>query len=97
MVTPDEFGEPEKQRLRTRLNGQVMQDAVLSDMIFSVPRLIEYISIFTPLGPGDVIVSGTPGGVGSKRNPPVFMKPGDRIEVEIDRIGTLSNGIACHE
>jgi 2-keto-4-pentenoate hydratase/2-oxohepta-3-ene-1,7-dioic acid hydratase in catechol pathway len=97
MVTPDEFGEPGKQRLRTRLNGQVMQDAVLSDMIFSVPRLIEYISIFTPLGPGDVIVSGTPGGVGSKRNPPVFMKPGDRIEVEIDRIGTLSNGIACHE
>ena len=94
MVTPDEFGPLGPQRLQTRLNGEVMQDAALSDMIFPVPQLIEYISTFTPLSPGDVIVSGTPGGVGAKRNPQVFMKPGDVVEVEIDGVGTLSNTIA---
>lgn len=94
LVTPDEFGAIGPQRIQTRLNGEVMQDAVLADMIFPVARLIEYISTFTPLSPGDVIVSGTPGGVGAKRNPPVFMKPGDRVEIEIDGIGILSNGIA---
>ncbi len=94
LVTPDEFGAIGPQRIRTRLNGEVMQDAVLADMIFPVARLIEYISTFTPLSPGDVIVSGTPGGVGAKRNPPVFMKPGDTVEIEIDGIGILSNGIA---
>jgi 2-keto-4-pentenoate hydratase/2-oxohepta-3-ene-1,7-dioic acid hydratase in catechol pathway len=72
-----------------------MQDALLEQMIFSVPKLIEYISTFTALSPGDVIVSGTPGGVGAKRNPQIFMKPGDRIEVEIDGIGVLTNNIVC--
>ncbi|MDF7776458.1 fumarylacetoacetate hydrolase family protein [Sphingomonas sp. AOB5] len=94
MVTPDEFGAIGPQRLQTRLNGQVMQDALLSDMIFPVDRLIEYVSTFTPLSPGDVIVSGTPGGVGNKRDPQVFMKEGDRVEIEIDGIGTLVNSIA---
>jgi len=94
LVTADAFGAIGPQRLQTRLNGEVMQDAVLSDMIFPVPQLIEYISTFTPLSPGDVIVSGTPGGVGAKRNPPVFMKPGDTVEIEIDGIGVLTNGIA---
>lgn len=94
LVTPDEMGALGPQRLRTRLNGKVMQDAALSDMIFSVPRLIAYCSTFTPLSPGDVIVSGTPGGVGAKREPPVFMRVGDRVEVEIDGIGTLENTIA---
>jgi len=70
-----------------------MQDALLSDMIFDVPRLIEYISTFTPLNPGDVIVSGTPGGVGVKRDPQIFMKEGDLVEVEIDGIGVLTNTI----
>lgn len=93
MVTPDEFGPLGPQRLLTRLNGQVMQEAALSDMIFSVPQLIEYVSTFTPLSPGDVIVSGTPGGVGVKRDPPVFMKEGDRVEVEIDGLGVLVNTI----
>jgi 2-keto-4-pentenoate hydratase/2-oxohepta-3-ene-1,7-dioic acid hydratase in catechol pathway len=93
MVTPDEFGELGPQRLQTRLNGEVMQEARLEEMIFPVGRLIEYVSTFTPLAAGDVIVSGTPGGVGVKRNPPVFMKSGDRVEVEIDGIGTLSNTI----
>lgn len=94
IVTPDEFGHLGPQRIQTRLNGQVMQDAVLSDMIFSVARLVEYCSTFTPLASGDIIVSGTPGGVGVKRDPQVFMKPGDRIEVAIDGIGTLVNTIA---
>jgi 2-keto-4-pentenoate hydratase/2-oxohepta-3-ene-1,7-dioic acid hydratase in catechol pathway len=93
LVTPDEFGDLGPQRIQTRLNGTVMQDAHLSDMIFSVPKLIAYISTFTPLSPGDVIVSGTPGGVGHKRDPQVYMRPGDTVEVEIDGIGTLTNGI----
>jgi 2-keto-4-pentenoate hydratase/2-oxohepta-3-ene-1,7-dioic acid hydratase in catechol pathway len=93
MVTPDEFGELGPQRLQTRLNGALMQDARISDMIFPVPEIIAYVSTFTPLAPGDVIVSGTPGGVGAKRTPPVFMKVGDRVEVEIDGIGTLWNRI----
>lgn len=94
LVTPDEFGVLGPQRLQTRLNGEVMQDAVLADMIFSVPQLIAYCSTFTPLSAGDVIVSGTPGGVGAKREPPVFLRVGDRVEVAIDGIGTLENGIA---
>lgn len=94
LVTPDEFGAPRDQRIQTRLNGQVMQDAVLADMIFPIARLIEYCSTFTPLAPGDVIVTGTPGGVGAKRDPQVFMKPGDQVEIEIDGIGILANSIA---
>lgn len=94
LVTPDEFGVLGPQRLQTRLNGQVMQSATLDQMIFPVARIIAYVSTFTALGPGDVIVSGTPGGVGNKRTPPVFMKPGDQVEVEIDGIGILRNGIA---
>ncbi|MBO9377628.1 DUF2437 domain-containing protein [Sphingomonas histidinilytica] len=94
LVTPDAFGVPGPQRIQTRLNGQVMQDAVLDDMIFPIARLVAYCSTFTPLAPGDVIVTGTPGGVGAKRDPQVFMKPGDRVEVEIDGIGILENGIA---
>lgn len=94
LVTPDAFGKLGPQRLQTRLNGEMMQDATLADMIFAVPRLIEYISTFTPLAPGDVIVSGTPGGVGAKRQPPVFMAVGDLVEVEIDGIGVLENRIA---
>ena len=93
MVTPDAMGALGPQRLRTRLNGTVMQDAALEDMIFTVPRLIEYLSTFTPLAAGDVIVSGTPGGVGVKRDPQVFMRDGDEVEVEIDGIGVLRNRI----
>lgn len=94
LVTPDEFGDIPSKRLQTRLNGQVMQEAYFADLIFPLDRLIEYISTFTPLSPGDVIVSGTPGGVGAKRSPPVFMAQGDVIEVEIDGIGILRNPIA---
>ncbi|MBA2933484.1 fumarylacetoacetate hydrolase family protein [Sphingomonas sp. CGMCC 1.13654] len=94
LVTPDEFGDIPSKRIRTRLNGEVMQDAHFSELIFGLDRLIEYVSAFTPLEPGDVIVTGTPGGVGAKRKPPVFMKPGDHVEVEIEGIGVLRNGIA---
>jgi 2-keto-4-pentenoate hydratase/2-oxohepta-3-ene-1,7-dioic acid hydratase in catechol pathway len=94
MVTPDEAGDLAPLRLQTRLNGQVVQDATISQMIFGIPQQIEYCSTFTRLEPGDVIVTGTPGGVGSRRTPPLWMKPGDVVEVEIDRVGLLRNGIA---
>ncbi|MGA7807055.1 fumarylacetoacetate hydrolase family protein [Bradyrhizobium sp.] len=94
MVTPDEAGDLGPLRLQTRLNGQVVQDATISQMIFGIPQQIEYCSSFTRLEPGDVIVTGTPGGVGSRRTPPLWMKPGDVVEVEIDRVGLLRNGIA---
>jgi 2-keto-4-pentenoate hydratase/2-oxohepta-3-ene-1,7-dioic acid hydratase in catechol pathway len=93
MVTSDEIGDVSALTLKTRLNGDVMQEARIAQMIFSVARLIAYCSSFTPLETGDVICTGTPGGVGFTRVPPVYMKPGDRIEVEIENIGTLSNGI----
>ena len=94
MVTPDEAGDLAPLRLQTRLNGQVVQDATISQMIFGIPQQIEYCSSFTRLEPGDVIVTGTPGGVGSRRTPALWMKPGDVVEVEIDRIGLLRNGVA---
>lgn len=94
MMTADEFGLPGSQRLQTRVNGQVVQEATLDQMIFDVPRTIEYCSNFTRLEPGDVIATGTPGGVGAKRTPPLWLKPGDTVEVEIDDLGILRNGVA---
>ncbi|MDR3521920.1 MAG: fumarylacetoacetate hydrolase family protein [Acidocella sp.] len=93
MVTPDEMGAIGPQRLQTRLNGQVVQQAHLDQMIFDIPAQIEYISSFTQLEPGDVIVTGTPGGVGARRTPPLWMKPGDVVEVEIENVGVLRNQI----
>ncbi|MDN4589438.1 5-carboxymethyl-2-hydroxymuconate isomerase [Xenophilus aerolatus] len=93
MVTADEIAPDQKMTLVTRLNGQEMQRATTDMMVHSIPRQIAYISAFIPLEPGDVIVTGTPGGVGNKRTPPVFMKPGDVCEIEVDAIGVLSNGI----
>src|ERR1700742_1108712 len=94
MVTPDEAGELGPLRLQTRLNGEVVQSTTIAEMIFDIPRQIEYCSEFTRLEPGDVIVTGTPGGVGSRRTPPLWMKAGDVVEVEIDRIGLLRNKVA---
>jgi len=91
LVTPDEIPDLGALTLTTRLNGKVMQEAPISDLIFSVPVIVSYISKFTPLYPGDVIAPGTPGGVGDRRDPPVYMKDGDIVEVEIDRIGILRN------
>ena len=94
MMTPDELGDVTPLRLQTRVNGQIVQDATINQMIFDIPHQIEYCSSFTRLEPGDVIVTGTPGGVGAKRNPPLWLKPGDTVEVEIDRLGVLRNGVA---
>ncbi len=93
MMTPDELGPLSDLRIQTRLNGQVVQDAIFAQMIFDIAHQIEYCSSFTRLEAGDVIASGTPGGVGAKRNPPLWMKPGDIVEVEIDKLGILRNPI----
>ena len=80
-------------RIQGRLNGQIMQDSSIDKLIFDVPALIELISVAISLEPGDVIITGTPGGVGAARKPPVFMKQGDVFEVEIEGIGVLSNTV----
>ncbi|WP_108661862.1 fumarylacetoacetate hydrolase family protein [Acuticoccus kandeliae] len=93
MVTPDEVGDYTKLPIQTRLNGEVLQSATLADLIFPIPQLIEYISTFTPLVAGDVIATGTPGGVGDKRQPPLYMRPGDLVEIEVGLLGTLVNPV----
>ena len=93
MVTRDEIRDDQVMTLVTRLNGEEMQRTTTDKLIHSIPRQIAHISAFTPLAPGDVIVTGTPGGVGAKRNPPVWMKAGDIVEIEVDAIGVLRNGI----
>jgi 2-keto-4-pentenoate hydratase/2-oxohepta-3-ene-1,7-dioic acid hydratase in catechol pathway len=95
IATKDEVGDPANVRIQTRLNGQVMQDANTDDLVFSVVKLIEYYSQFYLLKPGDVITTGSPSGVGYGRNPKVFMKPGDVVEVEVKEIGVLRNTLAA--
>lgn len=93
IVTADEIPDPSGLKLETRLNGEVMQSSSTDRMIFDVQTILAFVSIFTELRPGDVIVTGTPEGVGKARKPPVWMKPGDVIEVEIEKIGILRNDI----
>lgn len=93
VVTADEAGDPAAMVLTTRLNGEVVQQAEGRDMLFSIPQVIAYVTTFTVLEPGDVIVTGTPGGVGFARNPQLFMKPGDVVEVEVSGVGILRNPI----
>ncbi len=93
LMTADEIPDPRKLTLTTRLNGAVMQHESIGELCFDVPQLIEYCSTWTQLEPGDVIATGTPGGVGAGRKPPVWMNPGDTIEIEITRIGTLRNTV----
>ncbi|MGJ7555605.1 fumarylacetoacetate hydrolase family protein [Variovorax sp. RB3P1] len=93
LVTSDDIAHGQVMTLVTRLNGQEMQRTTTDKLIHSIPRQIAHISTFMPLAPGDVIVTGTPGGVGAKRTPPVWMKPGDVVEIEVDAIGILRNGI----
>ncbi|MDE0692980.1 MAG: fumarylacetoacetate hydrolase family protein [Gammaproteobacteria bacterium] len=93
MVTPDEIDDYDDIEITTRLNGEVMQNARSAQLVFGFPELVAYCSTFTELVPGDVIVTGTPGGVGAARNPPVFMDEGDTIEVDIRRIGTLRHEV----
>ena len=93
LVTPDEIDDLEAMTVECRLNGAVMQHAPVADMIFPIPRLIAYISTFTELAPGDVIATGTPGGVGSRREPQIWMKAGDVCEIDISGVGVLCNPI----
>jgi acylpyruvate hydrolase len=94
LVTPDALPPgAHGLRIQGRLNGRVMQDSSTDKLIFSVPALIEMISVAISLEPGDVIITGTPGGVGAARKPPVFMQPGDVFEVEIEGMGVLSNPV----
>jgi 2-keto-4-pentenoate hydratase/2-oxohepta-3-ene-1,7-dioic acid hydratase in catechol pathway len=93
LVTADEIPDPQTLRLCTRLNGQVMQDHSTSDMIFTVARIVSFLSQDTTLLPGTVILTGTPQGVGFARKPPVFMKAGDEVTVEIEKIGRLTNPV----
>ncbi|OWT54810.1 fumarylacetoacetate hydrolase family protein [Candidimonas nitroreducens] len=96
MTSADEIPPGQVMTLVTRLNGEEMQRTTTNKMIHNIPQQIAYISTFVPLAPGDVIVTGTPGGVGAKRNPPVFMKHGDVVEIEVDAIGVLRNTV-CDE
>lgn len=93
LVTRSEIPDGEPLTLVTRLNGEEMQRTTSDLLIFSIPEIIAFCSTFTELVPGDVIATGTPGGIGGKRNPPVWMKPGDVIEVEVSSVGTLRNTI----
>ncbi len=97
IVTPDEMGDPTKATLLTRLNGVEQQRATVDDLCFDIPTLIEYCSTFTQLEAGDVIVTGTTGGVGAYQKPPLWMKPGDMLEVEITNIGILRNPVVQEE
>jgi 2-keto-4-pentenoate hydratase/2-oxohepta-3-ene-1,7-dioic acid hydratase in catechol pathway len=97
MVTLDEAGELGSKKLETRLNGKVVQSTTLDMMIFNIAHCINYITSFTTLAPGDVIATGTPGGVGEKRNPPLFMKVGDKVEVVIEGIGHLVNPVVAED
>jgi 2-keto-4-pentenoate hydratase/2-oxohepta-3-ene-1,7-dioic acid hydratase in catechol pathway len=91
MVTADEIPDPSKLTLETRLNGQVMQHSGVDMLMHDVPALIAYCSAFTALAPGDIIATGTPEGIGARRNPPVWMKAGDVLEVDISGFGFLRN------
>ncbi len=93
LVTRDETGD--KLGIETRVNGETVQRGHTDELIFDVPALIEYCSAFTVLEPGDVIATGTPGGVGAARTPPVWLAPGDRVEVAIDPVGVLANAVVA--
>ncbi len=95
MVTPAEVGDPHRLRIRLRLNGRTLQDSNTSNLIFSVPELITYISRSITLLPGDVILTGTPPGVGFARKPPIYLQPGDEMEVEIEKLGILYNPVVA--
>jgi acylpyruvate hydrolase len=95
LVTPDEVGDPHSLDISLWLNGERMQSANTSQFIFDVPRLVATISEFIPLAPGDVVLTGTPAGVGYRRDPQVLLRDGDRVVVEIERVGRLENPVAA--
>ena len=93
IVTPDEFGDPQAKRLAARINGETMQDSTTAEMIFGVAEIVSFLSRACTLEPGDLILTGTPWGVGAFRNPPVFLKPGDTVEIEVEGVGVLANEV----
>jgi 2-keto-4-pentenoate hydratase/2-oxohepta-3-ene-1,7-dioic acid hydratase in catechol pathway len=96
VVTPDEVDISDTQ-LTTVLNGEVMQSASTSQMIFDVPRTIEFLSSFTTLRPGDVIATGTPAGVGFARQPPVWLQAGDTLEITVEGVGRIANQVVAED
>ena len=97
IVTADDCPAPDQMQLTTRLNGEVVQNESVAELCFDIPALIEYITTWAQLEPGDVIVSGTPGGVGAGRTPPLWMKAGDKVEVQITGVGTLRNDVVAED
>jgi 2-keto-4-pentenoate hydratase/2-oxohepta-3-ene-1,7-dioic acid hydratase in catechol pathway len=97
MISADDAGRPQDMQLKTTLNGEVVQSESVGELCFGIPELIEYISTWTELQAGDVIVSGTPGGVGAGRNPPLWMRPGDTVEVDISGVGSLRNTVCAED
>jgi 2-keto-4-pentenoate hydratase/2-oxohepta-3-ene-1,7-dioic acid hydratase in catechol pathway len=95
IVTTDDVPDPNHLRISLRLNGQTMQDSSTEQLIFKVDELVAFLSETVTLEPGDVIATGTPPGVGFARTPPVFLKPGDVVEVEVERLGVLSNPVTA--
>jgi 2-keto-4-pentenoate hydratase/2-oxohepta-3-ene-1,7-dioic acid hydratase in catechol pathway len=97
LVTADEIRDPHRLSIELRLNGQVMQRSNTEQMIFTVDKLVAYISQVVTLQPGDLIFTGTPPGVGFARKPPVFLKPGDIVEIEIENLGILRNPVTAED
>lgn len=95
LVTANDVPDPQSLRIQLRLNGETMQDSNTREFIFTVPQLIAYLSQAVTMEPGDLIFTGTPPGVGVARKPPVFLKPGDDVEIEIDGVGLLRNPVAA--
>ena len=95
LVTPDEVGDPHALDIRPELNGERMQSANTRQLLFDIPRIIETISEFIPLVPGDVVLTGTPSGVGYRRDPKVLLRNGDHLVVEVERVGRLENPVAA--
>jgi 2-keto-4-pentenoate hydratase/2-oxohepta-3-ene-1,7-dioic acid hydratase in catechol pathway len=93
MVPASQVPDPTALQLTTRVNGKIMQEGRIGDLVFDIPALVEYCSTFTELQPGDIIATGTPGGVGAARKPPVWLRDGDLVEVEISGLGVLSNPV----
>jgi 2-keto-4-pentenoate hydratase/2-oxohepta-3-ene-1,7-dioic acid hydratase in catechol pathway len=93
IVTPDEFGDPQDKRLTARVNGETMQDSTTAEMIFGVAEIVSFLSHACTLEPGDLILTGTPWGVGGFRDPPVFLEPGDTVEIEVEGVGVLANEV----
>jgi 2-keto-4-pentenoate hydratase/2-oxohepta-3-ene-1,7-dioic acid hydratase in catechol pathway len=92
-VTADELGDPSTLRVSTTLNGRTMQDSSTAEMLFSPAKLLAFVTDLITLEPGDMVTTGSPAGVGTFRDPPVYLQPGDSVTVSIDRIGDLTNPV----